>query len=44
VLIAARVACLLGFSLLAAGTALWTAFVACRIEGLGGGVPAGEAA
>ncbi len=43
VLIAARVACLLGFSLLAAGTALWTAFVACRIEGLGG-VPAGEAA
>ncbi|GAC1622740.1 MAG: tetracycline resistance MFS efflux pump [Candidatus Elarobacter sp.] len=37
VLIAAQVACLLGFSLLAAGTALWTIFVARAIEGLGGG-------
>ena len=37
VLIAAQVAGLLGFSLLAAGTALWTVFVARAIEGLGGG-------
>jgi DHA1 family tetracycline resistance protein-like MFS transporter len=37
VLIAAQVAGLLGFSLLAAGTALWTVFVARGIEGLGGG-------
>lgn len=37
VLIAAQVAGLLGFSLLAAGTALWTIFVARAIEGLGGG-------
>ena len=37
VLIAAQVAGLLGFSLLAAGTALWTIFVARGIEGLGGG-------
>jgi DHA1 family tetracycline resistance protein-like MFS transporter len=37
VLIAAQVACLLGFSLLAVGTALWTVFVARAIEGLGGG-------
>jgi MFS family permease len=37
VLIAAQVACLFGFSLLAAGTALWTVFVARAIEGLGGG-------
>ncbi|HYW53188.1 MAG TPA: MFS transporter [Dongiaceae bacterium] len=37
VLIAAQVAGLLGFSLLAAGTALWTVFVSRAIEGLGGG-------
>ena len=37
VLIAAQVASLAGFSLLAAGTALWTVFVARAIEGLGGG-------
>jgi MFS family permease len=37
VLIAAQVAGLLGFSLLAAGTSLWTVFVARGIEGLGGG-------
>jgi DHA1 family tetracycline resistance protein-like MFS transporter len=37
VLIAAQVASLFGFSLLAAGTALWTIFVARAIEGLGGG-------
>jgi len=37
VLIAAQVAGLFGFSLLAAGTALWTIFVARAIEGLGGG-------
>jgi len=37
VLIAAQVAGLLGFSMLAAGTALWTIFVARGIEGLGGG-------
>ena len=37
VLIAAQVAGLLGFSLLAVGTALWTVFVARAIEGLGGG-------
>ncbi|HEX3463591.1 MAG TPA: MFS transporter [Candidatus Elarobacter sp.] len=37
VLIAAQVAGLLGFSLLAAGTSLWTIFVARAIEGLGGG-------
>ena len=37
VLIAAQVAGLLGFSLLAAGTALWTVFVARAVEGLGGG-------
>jgi len=37
VLIAAQVASLFGFSLLAAGTALWTVFVARAIEGLGGG-------
>ena len=37
VLIAAQVACFLGFTLLAAGTALWTIFVARAIEGLGGG-------
>jgi MFS family permease len=37
VLIAAQVACLFGFSLLAAGTALWTVFAARAIEGLGGG-------
>jgi MFS transporter, DHA1 family, tetracycline resistance protein len=37
VLIAAQVAGLLGFSLLASGTALWTIFVARAIEGLGGG-------
>jgi MFS family permease len=37
VLIAAQVAGLLGFSLLAVGTALWTIFVARAIEGLGGG-------
>jgi MFS family permease len=37
VLIAAQVAGLLGFSLLAAGTALWTIFAARAIEGLGGG-------
>src|ERR1700676_978569 len=39
VLIAAQVACLFGFSLLAAGTALWTVFVARPSEGLGGGGP-----
>jgi DHA1 family tetracycline resistance protein-like MFS transporter len=37
VLIAAQVAGLLGFTLLASGTALWTIFVARGIEGLGGG-------
>jgi MFS family permease len=37
VLIAAQVAGLLGFSLLATGTALWTVFVSRAIEGLGGG-------
>lgn len=37
VLIAAQAAGLLGFSLLAAGTALWTIFVARAVEGLGGG-------
>jgi DHA1 family tetracycline resistance protein-like MFS transporter len=37
VLLAAQVASFLGFSLLAAGTALWTIFVARAIEGLGGG-------
>ena len=37
VLIAAQVACVFGFSLLAAGSALWTVFVARAIEGLGGG-------
>jgi DHA1 family tetracycline resistance protein-like MFS transporter len=37
VLIAAQLAGLLGFSLLAAGTALWTVFVSRAIEGLGGG-------
>jgi DHA1 family tetracycline resistance protein-like MFS transporter len=37
VLIAAQVAGLLGFSLLAAGNALWTVFVSRAIEGLGGG-------
>jgi DHA1 family tetracycline resistance protein-like MFS transporter len=37
VLIAAQVAGLLGFSLLAAGTALWTVFASRAIEGLGGG-------
>jgi MFS transporter, DHA1 family, tetracycline resistance protein len=37
VLLAAQIAGLLGFTLLAAGTALWTIFVARAIEGLGGG-------
>ena len=37
VLIAAQVAGLLGFSLLATGTALWTVFASRAIEGLGGG-------
>jgi len=37
VLLAAQVATLLGFTLLASGTALWTIFAARAIEGLGGG-------
>jgi DHA1 family tetracycline resistance protein-like MFS transporter len=37
VLIAAQVAGFLGFTFLAAGTALWTVFVARAVEGLGGG-------
>jgi DHA1 family tetracycline resistance protein-like MFS transporter len=37
VLLAAQVASLLGFVLLASGTALWTIFLARAVEGLGGG-------
>ena len=37
VLLAAPVASLLGFVLLASGTALWTIFLARAVEGLGGG-------
>jgi DHA1 family tetracycline resistance protein-like MFS transporter len=37
VLLAAQVASLLGFVLLASGTALWTIFLAHAVEGLGGG-------
>lgn len=37
VLLASQIAVLLGFTLLASGTALWTIFVARAVEGLGGG-------